>query len=413
MSTGRHLTRRQVLVPVAAAAVVVTVVAWLIPGRARDSEAAETHEVTRRPFTATVAALGAVKARIGAEVRVGSRISGRVRRLRANIGDRVTAGQVIAELETDDLDAVVAQRTAELAVTESRLDAIVAMTPAEEARAQAEVDRFAAAATLASDEWKRQQALLRERATTGAEAEVARERHLSAVAQLEAARRALELERTGNAEQRKQAAADVERAKAALRSATVDRSFAVITAPITGHVASVATQEGETVAAGLSAPTFLTIIDLGRLQVNAFVDEVDIGRVVAGQHATFTVDAYPARDFSGRVAAIYPSATTQDNVVKYVVAVDIDSGYAGLLRPEMTANVRIRVEERTVLAVPARAIRRESGASVVYVMTDGRAQSRAVRIGWRDGVWVEIVQGLEDGERVLVNPLAAPPGSTR
>lgn len=184
----------------------------------------------------------------------------------------------------------------------------------------------------------------------------------------------------------------------------MDRSFATITAPISGIVASVATQEGETVAAGLSAPTFLTIVDLGRLQVNAFVDEVDIGKVKAGLAASFTVDAFPSRDFSGRVAAIYPTATIQDNVVKYVVAVDIDSGYAGSLRPEMTANVRIRVDERTVLAIPARAIRRENGASVVYVRVDGKPQSRAVRLGWRDGGWVEIVEGLKVGERVFVDP---------
>jgi len=403
MQSLRDLTKRQILVPVAMTAILVTLVASF----ATDRDAtlpSETVEAARRPFAATVAALGAVKARIGAEVRVGSRISGRVRRLRANIGDRVTAGQVIAELETADLDAVASQRQAELKVAQSRLSAISTMSPAGEARAQAEVNRFAAAAKLAADEWTRQQALLRERVTTVAEADAARERNASAQAQLEAARRALQLEQTGNAEQHKQATADVERAEAALRSAAVDRSFATITAPISGIVASVATQEGETVAAGLSAPTFLTIVDLGRLQVNAFVDEVDIGKVKAGLAASFTVDAFPSRDFSGRVAAIYPTATIQDNVVKYVVAVDIDSGYAGSLRPEMTANVRIRVDERTVLAIPARAIRRENGASVVYVRVDGKPQSRAVRLGWRDGGWVEIVEGLKVGERVFVDP---------
>jgi multidrug efflux pump subunit AcrA (membrane-fusion protein) len=369
--------------------------------------------VTRRPFATTVAALGAVKPRIGAEVRVGSRISGRVRRLRANIGDRVAAGQVIAELETADLDAIVAQRRAELKLARSRLEAITATMPAEEARAQADVDRFTAAARIAADEWNRQQTLLRQRVTSGAEADAARERHGVAQAELEVARRTLQLERTNNAEQLKQAAADVERATAALESATVDRSFAVISAPIGGNVASVATQEGETVAAGLNAPTFLTIVDLGRLQVNAFVDEVDIGKVEVKQAATFTVDAFPARDFGGRVAAIYPSATIQDNVVKYVVAIDIDSGFAGLLRPEMTASVRIKVNERTVLAIPARAVRRENGASVAYILADGVRQSRPIRIGWRDGPWVEVVQGLREGDRVLVDPPSPAPGNPR
>jgi HlyD family secretion protein len=399
------VSKRQILVPVAATALLVTFVAWLSTGRSGAAGGStETVVVARRPFAATVSALGAVKPRIGAEVRVGSRISGRVRRLRANVGDGVTAGQVIAELETADLDALVAQRRAELKVAQSRLTAIDAMTPAEEARAQADVDRFTAAAKLAADEWARQQVLLKERVTTGAEADAARERHSAAQAQLESARRALQLELTGNVELRNQASADVERAQAALQSTVVDRSFAVITAPISGIVASVATQEGETVAAGLSAPTFLTIVDLARLQVNAFVDEVDIGKVRTGQIATFTVDAFPARDFTGRVAAIYPSATIQDNVVKYVVAVDIDPGYAGVLRPEMTTGVRIRVDERTVLAIPARAIRRVDGGSVVYVMEDGRPRTRPIRVGWRDGPWAEVAQGLREGDRILLDP---------
>jgi multidrug efflux pump subunit AcrA (membrane-fusion protein) len=409
---GRVMQKRQIVVPVAATAVLVTLVAWLSGSRGDAvGGSSETVTVSRRPFASTVSAIGAVKPRIGAEVRVGSRISGRVRRLRANVGDQVTRGQVIAELETADIDAHLAQRQAEVKLANARLTAIDVLAPAEEAKAQADVDRFTATAKLAGDEWERQQILLKRGMSTTAEAEGARERHTVAQAQLESARRTLQLVRAGSAEQRKQASADAERARAALQSAAVDRSFTVITAPISGIVASVATQEGETVAAGLSAPTFLTIVDLGRLQVNAFVDEVDIGKVHVGQAATFTVDAFPARDFGGRVAAIYPSATIQDNVVKYVVAVEIAEGYAGLLRPEMTAGVRLTVAERTVLAIPARAIRREDGGSVVYVVVDGRPQARPIRLGWRDGPWAEVVQGLAAGDRVLLDPPAARSGS--
>ncbi|MEX2153454.1 MAG: efflux RND transporter periplasmic adaptor subunit [Gemmatimonadaceae bacterium] len=402
----RVMQKRPILVPVAATAILVTLVAWLSTSVNRDGGGGspETVAVSRRPFAATVTALGAVKPRIGAEVRVGSRISGRVRRLRANVGDRVSAGQVIAELETADLDAIVAQRRAELKLAEARLEAIDVLAPAEEAKAQSDVDRFSASAKLAADESERQQSLLKQKVATGAEADGAAERHAVAQANLESARRALQLVRSGTTERRKQASADYERAMAALTSAMVDRSFAIISAPISGIVASVATQEGETVAAGLSAPTFLTIVDLGRLQVNAFVDEVDIGKVRTGQAATFSVDAFPARDFAGQVSAIYPSATIQDNVVKYVVAVDITPGVEGTLRPEMTASVRIRIDERTVLAIPARAVRREDGGSVAYVRADGRSQARPIRIGWRDGPWVEVAQGLREGERVLIDP---------
>jgi macrolide-specific efflux system membrane fusion protein len=388
------------------AGIAIVVVAALVWARIGDTgQAAGSGDVVTaetRTFKATIASLGAVKPQIGAEVKVGSRISGRVLRLRANIGDRVERGQVIAELETAELDALIAQRRAELKLAEARLAAFDTLAPEETARADAEVRRFEAEATLAAEELKRERALFERRLVPQATADAARDRHQAAQAQLESARRALEVVRAGNAERRKQASADVERARAALESALVDRSFTALVSPIRGVVASVATQEGETVAAGLNAPTFVTVIDLDRLQLNAYVDEVDIGRIALGQAVVFTVDAFPARDFTGRVAAIFPTATIQDNVVKYIVAVDIERSEGALLRPEMTASVRIQLEERVVLALPARALRRDAGRNVVTVLVDGRTEPRDVRVGWRDGPWVEVVDGLTAGDRVLV-----------
>jgi len=398
----------RVLAAVLATGVVVLALgAWLAAGDRAGGADFETVVVERRGFATTVAAIGAVKPQIGAEVRVGSRISGRVQQLRSNIGDPVAKGQVIAELETAELDALIAQRRAELKLAQSRQAEAQTLSPEALGRAEAEVARFEATAKLAAEEWERQQLLLARNVATRVEADAARERHLVAQAQLESARRSLELVRTGSTEQRVQSEAEHERAQAALQSALVDRSFTVITAPIAGIIASVSTREGETVAAGLSAPTFVTIVDLDRLQVEAYVDEVDIGKVQVGQNAVFTVDAFPARDFEGRVSAIYPSATIQDNVVKYVVALAIDGEYGGLLRPEMTASVRIRLDARNALAIPTRAVRRADGQSVVYVLVDGRPRARTVRLGWRDGPWVEVVEGLARAERVLLDPPAA------
>jgi len=405
------MVKRRVAIPLLAAALLVLgLLAWLRAGDPDDaSDAGEVIVVAPRTFSSSVVAVGAVKPRIGSEVRVGSRISGRVWKLRANIGDRVERGQIIAELETAELDALLAQRRAELKLADARLAAFATISPEEEARAVADVARFEAEIKLTVEELARQRALLERELVPRAAADVARDRHAVAEAELESARRTLELVRAGQTEGRKQAEADVERARAALESATVDRSFTVLRSPIAGVVASVATQEGETVAAGLNAPTFVTVVDLERLQVNAYVDEVDIGKVETGQRAAFTVDAFPARDFHGRVAAIYPTATIQDNVVKYIVAIDIDRPYEGLLRPEMTASVRIDLETRTVLAVPTRAIRQDAGRSVVHVVDGGGSlEVRPVRVGWRDGPWAEITEGLADGERILMN---APPAS--
>jgi len=374
-----------------------------VPGCRGDSggsRSSETAVVERRNLAATVMAIGALRPEIGAEVRVGSRISGRVQRLRANIGDRVTKGQVIAELETAELDAVVAEREAQLRLAEARLAAQDTSSPEGLARAAAEVARAVATEQLTSTEHDRQRQLLASRGATAADVEAARERHLVAQAELASARREFDLTQ-------RETRAEHSRAVAALDLARVELSFTIIRAPISGTIASVATQEGETVAAGLSAPTFVTIVDLTRLQVHAYVDEVDIGKVRLGQEATFAVDAYPARDFAGRVGAIYPSATIQDNVVKYIVALDIADDSVGLLRPEMTASVRITLEPRDVVAIPSRAIRRNGGQNVVTVRGEAGDVMRPVRVGWRDGPWIEIVDGLRPGERVVLDPPAS------
>ena len=149
------------------------------------------------------------------------------------------------------------------------------------------------------------------------------------------------------------------------------------------------------------------IVDLDRLQVNAFVDEVDIGKIGLGQRVTFNVDAFPAQDFTGAVAAIYPTATILDNVVKYVVAITIDDEHRRLLRPEMTASVRIKLEDAHRARIPSRAIRQEAGRSVVHVVAGEAIESRPIRIGWRDGPWAEVAEGLREGERILLNATTA------
>lgn len=365
---------------------------------APDAQPAPRAKAVRRTFASTVLAIGAVRPQVGAEVRVGSRISGRVERLHANLRDSVKKGQVIAELEKAELEAAAAERRAEVLRGEARLSSVEKVYPREFEKAEAEVAQRTATEVLARKDLERQDDLLKQEFTTNQARDQAQERLLVAQAQLQVARKSLDLVRTQYDEAAKEARADLERARAALLGAEVQLSYTVIRAPIPGVVASVSTQEGETIAAGLSAPTFVTIVDLSRLQVEAFVDETDIGKVKVGQRAVFTVDAFPAMEFEGKVVALYPKAMIQDNVVKYVVAVEIGGAYEGRLRPEMTASVTIHLESRTALAIPSKAVRREQGRNVVYV---GK-EARPVRLGWKDGPWVEVAAGLEEGQEVML-----------
>ncbi len=359
----------------------------------------------RRDFISSVLATGAVRPQVGAEVHVGARISGKVIQLKANIGDMVKKGQVIAELEKEDLEAMVAQRQAELDLTRAKLSALGALRPKDVPKAQAEIDQWEATVALSQKELEREDRLLKQNSTTRQAWDRARERLSVAEAQLVSAQKKLEVLITRYDQDLKQARMEVTRARASLDMARCQLSYATIVAPISGAIASVSTQEGETVAAGFSAPTFVTIIDLERLQVDAYVDEVDIGKVQPGQKAIFTVDAFPNQEFEGRVNAIYPKAVIQENVVNYDVVIEVTGPPAGLLRPEMTASVTIFLDQRkNVLALQAKAIGREQGKNVVYVPDkDGQPRQQEIKVGWKDGQWIEIVSGLSEQEPVLLD----------
>ena len=394
------MTRRawSVLIVVAGAAGT----AWLLmPDGAPEQSSATSSRVTRQDLSVTVHTIGAVKPQIGAEVRVGSRISGRVVAVHASIGSYIKEGDVIAELEQEELKANVDERQAELHVALAELEATERLFPQDIERAEAEVARWTATVNLAQTELAREDDLLARGLIPQRDLDQAEERSLVAQAELEASSRALDFVRTNYTETRRQAEAETERARAALAIAETQLSYAVITAPISGVIGSVSIQAGETVTARLN-PTFVTIVDLSRLKVDAYVDEIDIGKVRSGQKAVFTVDAHSGMEFKGVVSAIHPKAIIHDNIVKYVTELAIDPTYREHLRPEMTAAVDILIEPKTVLAVQARAVKREGGRDVVYVRGVDGPILREVRIGWRSGSWAEVISGVDAGEEVYL-----------
>ncbi|MEA2063804.1 MAG: efflux RND transporter periplasmic adaptor subunit [Gemmatimonadota bacterium] len=399
-------------VPVWMCAVVCLSLSCLGPQGGEPADLAVTR-VVRRDFTstvfATVFATGVVRAQVGAEVLVGARTSGRVERLHTNIGDLVQKGDLIAELEKKELEATVAQRQAELSMARASLTSLERLFPKEVEKAEADVAKWEATVVLARKDLARKSDLVEEDLAAESDLDQAREQLAVAGAELAAARKALEVTTVAYEENIKLAHLGVESAGAALDNAKAQLGYTTITAPIPGVIASVATQEGETVAAGLNAPTFVTIIDLNRLQVDAYVDEVDIGKIQPGQRASFSVEAFPARDFEGEVLAIYPKAVIQDNVVNYDVVIGITQPYEGLLRPEMTASVTIYLKNKVnVLALPVMAVLREGGRNVVYLPAEGRPQRREIEVGWQDNMWIEVASGLEEGQEVLLKPPARP-----
>ena len=194
-----------------------------------------------------------------------------------------------------------------------------------------------------------------------------------------------------------------DQARATLADSTTQLGYTQVFAPIAGTVSGVSTQEGETVAASFATPTFVTLLDLSKLEVWAYVDETDIGHIRKGELARFTVDTYGEREFAGTVTSIHPKAEIRDNVVDYVVVVRFTAPREFVLRPEMTTTVNIDLDRHThVLAVPVRAVRREGNRAFVLCRNNGKIEQRWVSPGIRDDSYWEVVAGLHEGEEVVI-----------
>ncbi len=313
----------------------------------------ETQPVIRKDVETSVLATGIIKPQVGAEVRIGSRASGTVTDLFVRIGDKVEKGQMLAKLDDSELQAQL--RKNQTLVNDAELDLKYTSIEYERAR------------NLSQKEYISQQALDNTRKTF------------------------------------EQAKINLEREKANLEYTSIQLGYTKIYASISGVISSVTTQEGETVAALMSSPTFVTIINLDRLEVQTYVDETDIGYIQTGQEASFTVDTYHDFTFNGKVTAIYPQAEIQNNVVNYIVIVQIEIPETKILRPEMTASVTIYVDRReNVLSIPNNAITENTDGNIVTVLKDRVPESRNVKTGLRGKYHTEIIEGLQENELVVI-----------
>jgi HlyD family secretion protein len=265
-----------------------------------------TAAVTRGDLAIQVTATGTLNPFV--TVQVGTQVSGTVSKLYADFNSKVKKGQVVARLDTLLLHSEVSDARASLFKAE-------------------------AAMVLSNATCSRTKALFGKGLVAQADLDQAISDSASAASALSSAR------------------AGLDRAK-------INLDYATITSPITGVVINRAVDVGQTVAASFNTPTIFTIADdLSRMQVQASIDEADIGQVKVGQTGNFTVDAFPTRTFSGTVSQIRLQPTTVQNVVTYTVMIDVDNRDMALL-PGMTANVTIDVQKAgNVLIVPAAALK--------------------------------------------------------
>src|SRR5213593_2153450 len=293
-----------------------------------------TAPITRGDIIDSVGATGTLQA--VTTVQVGSQVSGNIQWLGADFNSIVKKGQVIARLDPSLFDAQLQQARANLGQARANLT-----------KAQSDLERTKVQLVDAEQKYSR----AKELAT----------KSLLPQSDLDAAKIAVDTAQAALASQQatvQQAQAAVTQSQASVNQSQVNLDHTVIGAPIDGIVIQRSVDVGQTVAASMQAPTlFIIAADLTKMQVNANIDESDVGRIRPGQHVTFRVDAYPTDTFEGIVAQIRLQPVVVQNVTTYGTVIDVPNPQLKL-KPGMTANVKVEIAKRTdVLRVPTAALR--------------------------------------------------------
>jgi len=497
-ASGKLLSNKKYLMIGAGGLVLLAAAAYYFWGGSANAAQYMTARVDRGSLRNTVTATGTLQA--VTTVQVGSQASGTISALYADYNSVVKKGQVVAQLDPSVSKAQVEQAQANLqqakaalqqaraAVSNSRAGVTGARAQAQAAQstaqnnqagvsaAQANLAVLKAQADDAASYLRQQQSLQQAGVIAQRDVDVAQTAYQTAkarydqgVAQLNQAKLSQQSSASsGVAQSQAQvqqsqaqvqqsqaqvaaAEAQVQQTAAALQLAQVNLAHTTITSPIDGVVVSRDVNIGQTVAASLSAPTLFTIAnDLTKMQVIANIDQADIGLVENAKAVKFTVDAFPGKDFDGKIEQMRLNPQTVQNVVTYNVVIDVDNPDQKL-KPGMTTNLTFTIDERNnVLKVPNAALRftpqdatsqrsgngnwqgrRQANAGsdasqgsgnrgdvqfarptdpvlagqtrVVWVLgKDGKPDRRRIKIGLTDGISTEVVEGtLVEGEMVI------------
>lgn len=347
---------------------------------------------------------GIIKPEEGAEVKTGSRFTGVIERLHVRLGDAVTRGQVIAELDNREQVAECQRLEATIRKLKAELEMARKTYPLQIQETQAQLDAARAERLYTQKKLRRVESLHRAAAVSRDEAErVRQEADVAHAASLQqkTARERLEEEFSLRTIYLTEAIAEAE---AELATATIRRSYATIVSPMDGVVSEITAQEGETLVAGLQVAYLITVLDPRRLELQMFVDENDIGRVQPGTRVVFTVESFRDKVFEGRVDLIHPGPEIRNNIVYYRALVRLDPETALSLRPEMTARCTVIVSEKdNVLCIPNAAFKWIQDKKVVFVEDGQSVRPILVRTGIEGLTHTEVLDGLVKGQKVATS----------
>ena len=354
--------------------------------------------VTRGDLARSVVATGKIQPRSKVEVK--SKASGIVKQILVDYGTFVKQGQVLVELDKEDLRARVREASANLQAAEAALESAQASHERNQVEAEGPDLPFLKASM------ERARNLHKEGLISKSLVEDAEKAYQLALNKQMVALRNVSVTRA----EISRAKAQVAQAQAGLDRAEEDLRYSTIVSPMDGLVLSRNVEVGDAVSSilvlGSQATLVMTLGDVGDVYVLGKVDEADIGKVYLGQPARIVVESFKDKKFGGRVTKISPLGVEKDNVTTFEVRVSIHNP-GGALRANMSANAEIILEEKhDVLIIPENAVLYDKDRHASLELPDPKAEKGrrkiAVKLGISNGVKTELIEGLQEGQKVVL-----------
>lgn len=387
---------------------------WQSGRTSQETKVLETASLAKGTVRATLEATGIIKPEVGAIVKTGSRATGLIKQMYVRVGDSVKKGDLIAEIDDREQQASLAEAEATLRKAEAELSRVETVYPLQINEARAQLKASQAEAEYLQLSLKRKMKLVEQKLDSQDSLDDANQKFTVSRNTQKARSATLKRLETEYRLESTKAREAVAAAQATLKSTQVRITYTTIYAPIDGVVSQVAAQTGETVVAGLEVANLITILDPTRLEMWIYVDETDVGRIRPGMPVEFRVDAYPGRIFDGTVNQIYPEPEIRDNIVYYQALVRLTPETASELRPEMTTQCTVVVEEKKdVLALPNDALKWVDGEQYVFVKAAGGGIRQVQpKLGLLGQTSSEVLEGLSEGDELAVK-IVLPTASAR
>jgi HlyD family secretion protein len=397
---SRKRRRRRIIYAIIGVAVVLLAVIGLIAATRGGTkiDPSKLAKVERGDLAKSVVATGKVEPITKVEIK--SKASGIVKKLYVEYGDRVKKGQILADLDKEEIEAQVAKARAQLEASEASLKGAQADLQ------RAKVDAEGPDVPMLQRAYERAEGMAKEGVVSASSLDDAQKNYVLAVNKQNVAKAQVQVlsAKAG------QAQAQVLQDEANLKQLEEQLSYTTIVSPIDGLVLSRDVEVGDAVSSilvlGSSATLVMTLGDTSEVYVKGKVDESDIGKVYLGQPARIKVESFKDKTFYGKVTKISPMGVEKDNVTTFEVRVSINNP-GGELKAAMTANAEIILEEhKNVLQIPEGAILYDKDKKASVEIPDPKAKEGkrkiAVNIGISNGAKTELLGSLKEGDEVVL-----------